>query len=264
MHQLSAERLERILVETTDRESDTELIDRPDWVQIRTPSSRLVNHNAVLLARLSPSEVPARISEVVAEHAERGAGYRWVVGPSSQPADLAAQVLASGARRLGSSFGMVRTVPDDDLALDLPGLCVEPLRPDNVDAFAAVNRIAWERDEAFEETMRYMARKACTGASDRKSWIAYLDGEPVASCSLRLLPDLGYFQGCAVVPSHRRRGIYQALLRLRLSYLRAEGRPHAAVWADAATSAITCRSLGFQSICGAEFFEWIPPASMGG
>jgi ribosomal protein S18 acetylase RimI-like enzyme len=258
MHWLSAKRLERVLVEATDREPDTELIDRPNWVQIRTPSSRLVSHNAVLLARLAPHEVRARVEEVVAEHAARGAGFRWVVGPSSEPADLAEQVLASGAERLGESVGMAMTIPEDDLTLDMPGLAVEPLRVDNLDEFASLNRLAWERDDAFEARMRYLANKALGEPTNRRSWIAYLDGEPVAASSLRLLPDLGYLQGCAVVPAHRRRGIYRALLRHRLHYLREQGFRYAAVWAAASGSAITCRSLGFQTICSAEFFEWAP------
>jgi GNAT superfamily N-acetyltransferase len=254
----SAQRLERVLVDATDREPDTQLIESASWVQIRTPSSRLVNHNAVLLARLEPGQVATRIAEVAAEHAARGAAYRWVVGHSSQPASLAKDLLASGARLIGSSRGMAMEVPDGDLALDVPGLTVDPLHAHNVGAFAAVARSAWERDEAFEATMRYMAHKSCDEASPRKSWIAYLEGEPVASASLRLLSDLGYLQGCAVVPAHRRRGIYRALLRHRLAYLRALDITFAAVWADASSSAITCRGLGFATICSAEFFECDP------
>lgn len=258
MKRPSAERLERVLVDATDRECDTELIDQPSWVQIRTPSSRRPNHNAVFLARLAPSEVGARVAEVAADHAARGAGYRWIVGPSSQPADLAKQVLASGARPSGLSLGMVTKVPDGELALGVPGLSIQPLQTDNVDTFAAINRVAWERDDAFEATMRYLAQKGLREGSDRISWIASLDGEPVAFCSVRMLPDLGYFQGCAVAPTHRRRGIYRALLRHRLNYLRMRGASYAAVWADASGSAITCRSLGFQTICSAEFFERTP------
>ena len=49
---LDPEGLYRVLFDATEREPDTEVIDRPDRIQLRTPSSPLVQHNEVLRAVL--------------------------------------------------------------------------------------------------------------------------------------------------------------------------------------------------------------------
>lgn len=250
----TAEALERVLVDAVAREPDSELIDEPTWVQVRTPSSPRPNHNVVLMARLRPDEVAAKVAEVAAEHQSRGARYRWVVGPSSSPAELGAHVEASGLRRLGNSLGMAMPVPSADRPLGVEGLTVHEVGPDDVDAYAALTARAWERPD-FEEAVAYITRKSFGFDSGARSYLARLDGVEVASSYLRLLPGLGYFQGGAVLPQYRHRGIYRALLHHRLAVLRARGIPMAVVWAAAASSGIVCDSVGFTRICSAVFYE---------
>ncbi len=253
------EAMERVLLEAIHREPDAEVIDRPDWKQVRTPSSRRSNHNKVVVARLESGNADPLIAEVAAEHEARGASFQWVVGPSSTPSDLARRLLDAGLDLVGPSLGMARLIGDETLALDVPGLTVEEVTTEaHVEAYADVTAAGWERGPAFRDTVAYIGRKYLSPSAPTRSWIASLHGEPVATSHLRLMSDCGYLQGCAVVPARRRQGIYGALVRHRLDVLRAMGIHVAVIFAAANTSGQGCRKLGFTTVCEAEFYEMKP------
>ncbi len=60
---LDAAALERVLIDALDVQPNAKLTVEDDWVQLTTPGSKFVHHNVVMRARLSPSEVDARIAE---------------------------------------------------------------------------------------------------------------------------------------------------------------------------------------------------------
>ena len=253
--------MERVLLEAIHREPDAVVIDRPDWKQVRTPSSRRSNHNKVVVARLGPdgSDADAVIAEVAAEHAARGASFQWTVGPTSTPSDLGARLLDAGLELIGPSLGMARAIGDEALALEVPGLTVREVETEaDVDAYADITAAAWERGQAFRDTVAYIGRKCLSPAVPTRFWIASIDGEPVASSHLRMVTGAGYLQGCAVLPSRRRQGIYRALVHHRLDVLRATGIRIAVIFAAANTSGQGCRKLGFSTVCEADFYEMKP------
>ena len=248
--------LERVLVDAVDREPDSELIERPGWVQVRSASSRRANNNVVVIAQLAPNEVRAVVDEVDGEHRARGAKYRWVIGPSSAPPELEAALLDRGLRSLGVALGMARTVPAQPRGPALEGLTIAPATASEVELYASVTTRGWERGREFEEAVRHIAGKTIGAANPATiSCIARLHGEPVATSHLRLLPALGYMQGAAVLPDHRRKGIYAALLHHRLAVLREHDLDVAVIWADAEGSARVCGQHGFVEVARAKFFE---------
>ncbi len=254
----TADEMEGVLVESVAREPDTELIDRADWIQIRTPSSPRFNHNVVLRAQIPADEVEDRVRAVAAEHTRRGAAYRWVVGPSSDPRDAIIDALErSGASHSGHSLGMAMHIPSTALPT-MEGLEVEAMRPETVDAYAELCARGFERTEpSFAEAVRYIGRRSFEGPPQTASFIATLHGEPVATSHLRLLPTLGlgYLQGCSVLPAYRGRGIYRALVHHRMEYLRERGVERAVIWANASSAGIACGTLGFHTVCTAEFYQ---------
>ena len=255
---VSPEALERVLFEAVALEPDSVRIDEPDWVQVRTPSSRRANHNAVIVARLE-GNVEDRVRAVVAEHHDSGTRMRWFVGPSTRPTDLVRHLEAAGLGLLGHSLGMTKAVPEDGpTAADgfgVAGLTLRQMTPDNVEDFVDITKRGWQQTDAFAEAVRYIAMQSFTPESTTRSYIADLDGKPVASSHLRLLPGLGYFQGSAVLPDFRHRGIYRALIEHRLSVLRGLGIPTAVVWAEASGSGVVCGKSGFETICEGDFYE---------
>jgi GNAT superfamily N-acetyltransferase len=248
--------LERVLLDAVDRQPDSEVIERPGWAQVRCVSSPRANHNVVVIAALAPGEVDSVVAEVDRAHGARGSKYRWIIGPSSGPAQIEAALVARGLELSGEALGMAMMVPEVPPALGVEGLTMEPLGPGNVDLYASVTTRAWEKGAEFEDAVRFIADKAVR-ATDRptRSFIARLRGEPVATSHLRLLPEVGYMQGGAVLRGYRRRGIYGALLHHRLAVLREHGLDTAVIWADRTTSAPVCARHGFSEVTRARFFE---------
>jgi len=256
---VTPEALERVLFESVALEPDSERIDEPDWLQVRTPSSKRPNHNAVIVARMPEAETDARVREVVAEHHGRGARMRWVAGPSSRPADLSRRLADAGLELLGATLAMTKSVPESGpTAADgygVPGLTIRQMTPHNVEDFVDVTMRGWEQTEAFAEAVRHIAKQSFAPEIPTRSYIADLEGEPVASSHLRILPGLGYFQGGAVLPAHRSRGIYRALIQHRFEVLRELGLTTAVVWARADGSGVICGKVGFETICEGDFYE---------
>jgi GNAT superfamily N-acetyltransferase len=250
----TAAELEQVLLDALTLESDSTVVDRPDWLQVSTPSSKRSGHNQILRARLGSDEIEDRIRSVAAEYGARGAKYRWVVAASSAPEGLAQAIEDSGLMRLGSAAAMAMVVPDEipEMPIDLR---IERITPEQVPRYAAVTARAWERGGDFEESAAYFARHALASGYGLECFMMFLGDEPVASSTLRFLPDKGYFQGCAVLPAYRKRGIYRASLLHRLGLLRARGLEVAVVWADERTSAPVCDRVGFRRLSRGTWLE---------
>src|SRR5690606_12376354 len=122
---------------------DGTLTDEDHWVQLRTPSSRHPGHNAIMRAKLTAAEADARIDAVLAEHAERGSGIRWVVDADSSPSDLAERLAARGLPSLGSGVGMVRTVEPPPHPEPPPGVRVVRATVDDCERLGEISSAAW-------------------------------------------------------------------------------------------------------------------------
>ena len=64
--------------------------------------------------------------------------------------------------------------------------------------------------------------------------------------------------GSAVMPSHRGRGVYRALVARRLADARRDGAEAAVIQAVRSTSAPICVGLGFEEVCAQELWAWSP------
>ena len=255
-----AEALWQVLVDAVVLGDDSERIARDDWVQVRTPSSPLLNVNKILRARLAPDEADRRIAEVLAEHRARGASFSWIVDAGSRPADLGERLVRAGMRPIGPAFGMVRAVPPADFELPPPppGVQLERAIAGDEERLAELGARGWG-EPAYVPAIRAVARRVFAGeCADIHYWLAQLDGELVGSATLRMMPGLGYMQGACVVPEARGRGIYKALLWARLAFLRARGVTHAVIWARERTSAPIAARMGFRAVTTAHFFDHVP------
>jgi len=67
---------------------------------------------------------------------------------------------------------------------------------------------------------------------------------------------VAYVADVYVLPEHRGRGIYTALVAKRLADARADGRTAAVIQAVRSTSAPIAAKLGFREMCGLEFYAW--------
>jgi N-acetylglutamate synthase-like GNAT family acetyltransferase len=137
---------------------------------------------------------------------------------------------------------------------------MRPVGLADVETYTDVSVRAWAGHGGRSRAETESLTRVMLGESQRaRSWIVYEDGEPVGISVLCLLPGVGYFQGGAVLPEHRGRGIYTAMLHHRLASLRELGIEHAVVWANEATSAGVCASVGFEPLCRAVFHDQPKP-----
>jgi GNAT superfamily N-acetyltransferase len=249
--------LERVLADAAAIAPDAELIERDGWVQVTSPSRPESSRNGVFISRLDHldgAQIDERIAEVSRYYRERNSGFRWIVGPSSTPEDLSARLTQAGITVFGVALGMHMHVPMQAPALP-PTLDIRQVERDNIDTYVDVSVRGWgaaARSRAETETL---TRLMFTESSRQRAWVVYENGEPVGTSVLCILPGVGYFQGGAVLPERRRRGIYMSLLHHRLALLRGLGIEHAVIWASETTSAGVCASAGFVPLCRAVFHD---------
>lgn len=255
-------RMWRVLVDALERMPDGVLEERADWVQLRTPSSSHPGHNAVMHAELGDDEADARIDAVVAEHLARGSGLRWVVDEGSRPADLAARLEARGLQLLGRGMGMIRGVDPPPYPEPPAGGRIVQATADDCDRIGESTSAGWQRPPGFGHTAAAWARRAfASGKDDLLFWLAYDGDELVGSCTLRVLPGVGYLQGACVLPRARGRGFYRALTWARIAELHRRGIERVVIWADPTTSGPVALAMGFQPVAEAAFYEIRAPGT---
>src|SRR6218665_1780074 len=77
---------------------DTQVIERPGWLQLITPSLRQGGLNEVTFSALDEKEADAVIDETLEGYRRLGLRFRGGGGPDSRPADLAERLARRGLR----------------------------------------------------------------------------------------------------------------------------------------------------------------------
>ena len=226
---------------------DTRVVERPGWYQIITPSAAGYL-NEVYISRLAPGDADAAIDEVVADYASRPgrAPVKWCVGPWTEPKDFRERLLARGF----DATAVRAMACSTDLRLEIPsGVTVDEMTLEDVDAFVTFEARGWSvpDDEQAIERETHAAELRATPRTAH-FFAARVDGAIVGSCGIFLRDGFGYLVGGLVAPEARGRGIYRALVDVRLAFLCARGIALAVTHARDATSAPMLEHLGFRSL----------------
>jgi len=91
---------------------DTDVIVRPGWRQLVTPSIKRGGFNEVSLAQLGSLDdgaIEALVDATIARYRELGCRFVWRIGPGSSPADLAARLARRPGAIHGIACGMARS-----------------------------------------------------------------------------------------------------------------------------------------------------------
>ncbi len=225
------------------------------WTKVAHPGA---NHFSRV--RWSDAEADERIEETKRWFRERGLGIQWMVGPFDTPKDLGERLLRHGFLRAGDQALMLRfgLAKVDDIATN-PEIEVVDLkaRPDLWEASLQVNATAFkwpaeqtenERDGWFEDLQQPATR----------SFMALLDGKPVADAHLYLQAGVAYLGGAATLPEYRSRKIYSTLLRRRLERARDEGYEVAMIHAEPMSRRVVSR-FGFETYAMYDVYGWMEP-----
>lgn len=231
----------------------------PDLVRLVTGVSHPVL-NGVFRSRIPPDSVAAIVRETLHVFFSRRVPMRWIVGPSASPIDLREHLEACGVRYAREWVGMVADLdtieeagpPLVDLVIDEVGtsqtlekwtqaLCLGNGFPEPVArVFAGVFGAAARREDV---RLRH--------------YLASIDGEPLATCTLSLAAGVAGVYWVATVPKARRRGIATALVLAALRDARSTGYRFAVLHSTQMGQGVY-RQIGFYDVCTLKIHVWQP------
>ena len=230
---------------------DLRVIERPGWMQIITPSFTRGGNNEVAHAELADDEAEAIIDQTISEYRALGVQWRWRVGPGSRPDDLAQRL-----ERRGFLPHAVAALARDTAGVPgVPGIEVERIDARTIDAYTDTFARGWEVDPG---PLAGAHVHAVTSPDSRhRLYLARIDGEPAGIATSAWFERSIFLQSGVVLPAHRHRGVYRALVAARLADAAAAGITLATTNARPETSAPILERLGFSIV--ARFVSYALP-----
>jgi GNAT superfamily N-acetyltransferase len=235
------DRLEEVVV--TPRRAfpqlpDLQVIERPGWLQIVTPSIKSGSLNEVIYSLLDEQNADAAIETAVAIYRDLGLKFRWNAGPGSGPNDLGKRLERCGLAP-SQGRGMARSTDVHDV------VGVAEVDHTTVDDYTHVMASGWNAESAPLQSLH----RHLLAEGRQRLFIAYCDG--VAAAAGRYVPFArsAFLMGGVVLERFRGRGLYRALVHARLSHARARGISLATTHARESTSAPILEKLGFETVC---------------
>jgi len=228
-----------------------EKLELPDCVIIDETGFPYAPAGGVHRIRFEGSSVDERVTELRAMFRERGRDeFTWWIGPSATPDDLEERLLGLGASPFGDDpvvAVMVSTTEPPEVA----GIEVRPV--ERIEDFSIARELAWSTVDSTDEQLARIRETL----RERWEWrqrigramtfLAYVDGEPVAAGDLVLLPFAGFLSGATTLPDYRGRGAFRALVRARWDEAVRRGTPALTVGAGKMSRPILER-LGFTTV----------------
>ncbi|WNG47692.1 GNAT family N-acetyltransferase [Archangium minus] len=231
---------------------DTQVIERPGWLQLITPSLRQGGLNEVAYSALDEKEADAVIDETLEVYRRLGLRFRWSVGPDSRPADLAERLERRGLRR-SETLGMIRGTAEAPASPE-GDVTVEQVDERTVEEYSRTMVEGWEMDDPAP--LLAFNRLVLADPNDRhRLFLARYRGSPAGTAGLVAFERSVYLLGGVVLPAFRERGLYRALVTARLRYAAGRGIPFATSHARASTSAPLLERLGFETLCRFPMFS---------
>lgn len=221
---------------------DTEVIERDGWHQLVTPSFRTGGLNGVNLCTLTELEADAAIDDAIARYAKHDLRFRWTVGPSSAPADLAERLERRGLQR-SHIVGMFREVTP--IGVEIAGVKVEQVNANTVGEFTRAMAEGWAVEP---EPLEAYNRLVLEHPAAQRLYLARIEGEVAGTAGLAIFERSVYLVGAVVLAKFRGRGVYRALTEGRLAVARHLGKSLATCQAREDSSAPILAKLGFESV----------------
>lgn len=241
--------LRRAYIATPELEVD----ERPGWLRLTAPSFREGGLNGVWQSVLADDEADAVIDATLAHFRGHGVRLRWIVDPDSRPLDLADRLAGRGltgepCRIMARATTGAVEAPSADA-----DVTIERVDHASVEEYSRVTAAGWSLDPAPFAAYHRLVLDDPDGKG--ALYLARWRGEAAATAAhMRVGPAI-CLMGGVVLPGHRGRGLYRALVDARLRDAAGAGVPLAATLARAGTSAPILERLGFVTICEATAFR---------
>ena len=200
--------------------------------------------------RLGPETLEAQVAEIRELVRSRGrSACTWEIGTSATPGDLRERLLGLGCvpDREPYAVGMVlRQPPAWPESAGITARRVETAEELRISvriAGAAFGMAPDELEQMLAQVEEALPQQGRRGAT----YLAWLDGEPVAQAYAAHTPHGSILFGGATLPEARGRGAYRALVRARWEDAVARGTPALVTHAGAMSRPIL-RRLGFEEL----------------
>lgn len=224
-----------------------EVVERGDllmWRRITGPQAQQRWANRVGYVRTTASNVEALIDEIFAFFG--ALPFTWVVGPTSEPRDLAERLARRGLADVGDGNLLTATLPISGLRANDAVRILEATDFAVVKVGLALAQPAASSEDLatmLAERMAYLAHPGCRGGF----LVACIREEPVANASYRYSSDgrTVYLGGAETVERWRGQGIYQSLVAYRTEAAIRRGCRYAAIRASRDTSGPILLKRGF-------------------
>jgi hypothetical protein len=188
--------------------------------------------------RWSAEEADRKIAETIAYYRERNIGFQWWVSPFDTPPDLRERLEKQGLVLAGDAAMMARLGLEQlDIPVN-PAVHVEVLDGLDETAIDAIGHITqvcfnWTDEQVAEHRPGIIERLRNPAFREKEaSFLARLDGQPVAYGRLLLEGGVAYLGGSGVLPEFRGQRVYATLLRRRLEEAHLRGYHVAAINAE--------------------------------
>lgn len=217
--------------------------------------------NGVVRTHLPPeANVDTAIHFVLERAKERGLPFGWFIPPDSHPANLGERLEAHGMKFEDHEPAM--TVPLDGLLESAPvreGLrVVEVLDEAMLEQWAETWGVSYEASwQSVRSRFELRAAQGLGPARPYRSYLAFLDDQPVATSELFLGAGVASVVWVGTVPTARRMGIGAAMVVVPLQEARRLGYRIGALTSSNAGYAVY-RQLGFREMCRISHYSWSP------
>jgi GNAT superfamily N-acetyltransferase len=231
--------------------ADVVRVDEPDCVLLHQPGFSFPPAGSVFRVRFALDAVEERVTAIRAWFAaHERPEFVWWIGTSATPADVQARLLAGGAEPYGDDPTVTSMVSTEEPP-SVDGIDVR--RVETLEDFRVAREIAWlaadftgqQLAEARANVEQRWAERERRGNEVR--FLAYVDGKPVASGDMALLPFAGFLSGASTHPDYRGRGAFRALVRARWDEAARRGTPALVVGAGKMSGPILER-IGFRAV----------------
>lgn len=213
---------------------------------------------AVIYSRLDALNADRVIQEQVAYFEGLGQDFEWKVYSHDTPPDLRERLIAHGFECeepetiMALDIETVPTAPLEPVAADIRRL----VNPGQIDQVVRILSAVWEEDESF---LGQMLADELTHNGDYLSiYLAYVDGVPASTAWIRF-HEGGQFAGLwggSSLEAYRGRGLYTALLAVRIQEARGRGVRYLTIDASPMSRPIAAR-YGFKALAIAHACRWV-------
>ena len=225
---------------------DSEVIERPGWYQVVTPSAPGTHLNEVIMSDVAAEDAESTMEKVIATYGELEHPVKWCVGPWTRPEDFGALL----SRRGFSSWDVRAMAMEVPRAASAPQMDrVREVSTSDLGAFVEAHCQGWSLPEDQLDAELQTHTAALTHPSARYGFFAATEGGRfVGTAGFAIDGDCAYFFGTQVLPEFRGKGLYRGLIAARLTRLAERGVSLAVTHARDATSAPILAHLGFETL----------------